>query len=340
MKKFLSTILAVVMVLSSMAMVVSAEVEGFDYVDGKYYVGTQDYDSLSAAVSAAGAGGTVTIAGTVEFGSRQGISTNITLEGVNNATIIPSETYGAVENTTNWKGLLNLAGNITVKNITFDGSRYGLQENRLEDDFVPVRCTSGNITLENVTILGSDRTLMNVGSSTTSATVTANGLYCTAPVKTIKDATTYADVNVVNGTFNLNSGAVDGLICTDSGSGYAGALGTVSNNHFTLNCHYTILGFIKRTADVTSTLKHYVDTYEYSKTLASQYKNDFLATVTDADNSTAMSNMVGWAETNADSELKASFGNLLLDGAGYAEDGSATEQLLIGYAARLGVTEE
>lgn len=340
MKKFLSTILAVVMVLSSMAMVVSAEVEGFDYVDGKYYVGTQPYDSFSAAVSAAGAGGTVTIAGTVEFGSRQGISTNLTLEGVNNATIIPSESYGAVENTTNWKGLLNLAGNITVKNITFDGSRYGLQENRLEDDFVPVRCTSGVINLENVRILGSDRTLLNVGSSTTSATVNANGLYCEAPLKDVPvysifgTQNTYADVNVVNGTLNLNDGVVNGFICTDHGTKngytYTGSL----EKGLDLKGHHTLIyaDGLFSTDDITSTVAHFSASYVNAKENASTYAGKFTNAVQSSGNIAVVGEMVAEAEKYDDVVVIGNFVTLLSDSTRNAGDNKST---LEGYIARL-----
>ncbi|MBQ8767036.1 MAG: hypothetical protein IJZ16_09560 [Clostridia bacterium] len=319
MKKFISTILAVVMVLSSMATVAFAADENFVYETGKYYVGQTPYDSFSAAVSAAN-GGTVIVSGTVEFGSRQGISTDLTLEGVNNATIIPSESYGAVENTTNWKGLLNLAGNITVKNITFDGSRYGLQEDRLEEDFVPVRCTSGVITLENVTILGSDRTLLNVGSSTTSATVTANGLYCEAPLKDVPRSgitkKVYADVNVVNGTLTLNSGIVNGFICEDSGwadifTRYSGTF----NKGETLSGHYTLTHKLDlfTTKEITSTVKHYAASYVNAKTKASTYVSTFTDAIADENNQAVVAAMVGEADDYTDATVIGNFVTLLTD---------------------------
>ena len=124
MKKFLSTILAVVMVLSSMAMVVSANEA--DLADG-IYVGTTPYDSIAAAQTAAVASNNeIIISGTVEFSYRQAISAdNIHLRGINNAQIIPSATFKD-GSATNIKGLLNIAGTgISVTNITFDGSVYG-----------------------------------------------------------------------------------------------------------------------------------------------------------------------------------------------------------------------
>ena len=97
MKKFLSTILAVVMVLSSMAMVVSADETLADGI----YVGTTKYDTFTAAQTAAAANTNkeIIISGTVEFGSRQGISVEgLHLRGINNAKIIPSATYGDPNN--------------------------------------------------------------------------------------------------------------------------------------------------------------------------------------------------------------------------------------------------
>lgn len=219
MKKFLSTILAVVMVLSSMAMVVSAD----DSLADGIYVGTTKYETFTAAQTAAAANTNkeIIISGTVEFGSRQGISVDgIHLRGINNAKIIPSTSYGSTDSTTNWKGLLNIAGEgVTVSDIVFDGSRYG-DNQAITVDFKPVRVTSGTTTLNNVTIKGSKRTLLMVGTSSSSAIVNANGLTIEADEKTLSTGKAYADVEVVGSESELNvsSGSIDGYILgpTDS----------------------------------------------------------------------------------------------------------------------------
>ena len=320
MKKFLSTILAVVMVLSSMAMVVSAD-DTFVYETGKYYVGQTPYTSLSAAVTAAGEGGTVKVSGEIAFTTRLAVSANITLEGINNARIVAAESFGSTTSTTNWKALLNLNGNITVKNITFDGSEYG-DDITASTDFVPLRCAEGNITLENVTITGSPRSLMIVGSSTTSATVTANGLYCDAELKTIENGAAYADVNIVNGTLNLNSGVVNGFICTDSGfsfdtwTTYSGTLTNTTTNNFTLRNKVGTFTY----EYIASTLEHYVDSYAYAKESASSYVSSYTTAMTDSSNLEEVEDMYEYAVQKNDSALNAKFVTLLTDAVAICSD--------------------
>lgn len=338
MKKFLSTILAVVMVLGSMAMVVSAN--DADYAEGYYYVNGEQYTDFMAAVSAAN-GGTVIVSGECAFGSRLAVNSSVTLQGVNNATIVPSASYGSTDSTTNWKGLLNIAGeNVIVNDITFDGSAYG-DTITSSTDFVPVRCTSGNITLNNVTITGSPRSLMIVGSSSSEANVTANGLYCDAPLKTIDGANTYADINVVDGTFTLQSGLVNGFIAEDYGSGYAGTfINEDTDVHFTLDYIWTdyILGFIPYTVEqtLTSTYKHYVECYNYA--VENGY-SDVSAYVDSINNNMlVVADMMEEAKKAEYAEYATSFGNLLLAASEEAEGDNV--QTLINYASELGVTQE
>lgn len=211
MKKFLSTILAVVMVLSSMAMVVSAN--DADYAEGYYYVNGDQYTDFMAAVSAAN-GGTVIVSGECAFGSRLAVNSSVTLQGVNNATIVPSASYGSTDSTTNWKGLLNIAGeNVIVNDITFDGSLYG-DNQAVTVDFKPVRVTSGTTTLNNVTIKGSKRTLLMVGTSSSSADVVATNLTIGAVEKTLVDGIAYADIEVTGSesSFTCGSGSLGGYI--------------------------------------------------------------------------------------------------------------------------------
>lgn len=262
MKKFLSTILAVVMVLSSMATVAFAA--DSDYAEGYFYVkGVYDtpYTEIGDAVSAAGADGTVIVSGTIAFNSRRAVSTDITLEGVNDATIVPTTSFGSTTSTTNWKALLNLNGDITVKNITFDGSEYGDDIDQTTD-FVPLRCAEGDIILENVTITGSPRSLMIVGSSSTSATVTATGLKCDAEtdkqftdIRTLGDS--YADIDVENGTFYLGANSVvNGFICEGTNGNFQN---NCTSNHYELR--YRAVSFLPVYSYVTATAKHYVEVY-------------------------------------------------------------------------------
>lgn len=252
MKKFLSTILAVVMVLSSMAMVVSAN--NADYAEGYYYVNGVQYTDFMAAVSAAN-GGTVIVSGECAFGSRLAVNSSVTLQGVNDATIVPSASYGSTDSTTNWKGLLNIAGeNVIVNDITFDGSIYG-DTVSMSTDFVPVRCTSGTITLDNVTIKGSKRSLLLIGSSTTTADVTVgeNGLYCEGYTgKTIIEGNSYPDVNVIDGNFTMAYGVVNGFIAEDHET-EQGEMNVTAAGHYTFE--YT------SGVNVCTTPKHIADTY-------------------------------------------------------------------------------
>lgn len=209
MKKFLSTILAVVMVLSSMAMVVSAN--DADYAEGYYYVNGEQYTDFMAAVSAAN-GGTVIVSGECEFGSRLAVNSSVTLQGVNNATIVPTATYGDSTSETNKKGLLNIAGeNVVVNDITFDGSIYGDSLAAPSTfDFKVLRITSGNTTLNNVTIEGSKRALLMVGTSSSTASVEANNLTIIGEGKNLVESGTYADVELSSGSeLTINGGSIE-----------------------------------------------------------------------------------------------------------------------------------
>lgn len=231
MKKFLSTILAVVMVLSSMAMVVSANEA--DLADG-IYVGTTMYDSIAAAQTAAVASNNeIIISGTVEFGYRQAISADgIHLRGINDAEIIPSASY-ASGSATNIKGLLNIqADNVRVTDITFDGSAYGDTISQ-STDFIVLRINEGTgIELDGVTVKGSPKTLVSIGlKDSTSASVTATNFVAEGELKSITTASTYADIDVVNGSFDFVSGQVDAFISEDSANSYT----VTAPGHFTFS---------------------------------------------------------------------------------------------------------
>ncbi|MBR1970235.1 MAG: hypothetical protein IKA17_07745 [Clostridia bacterium] len=255
MKKFLSTILAVVMVLSSMAMVVSAN--DVDYAEGYYYVNGVQYTDFMAAVSAAN-GGTVIVSGECAFSSRLAVNSSVTLQGVNDATIVPSASYGSTDSDTNWKGLLNIqASDVTINDITFDGSLYGIGKGT-STDFVVLRINEGtDIVLDNVTVLGSERTLISIGTSSTSAEVEVGegGLYCEAPMKKLSLVASYADILVKNGRLDMDYGIVNGFIAEDKDTN-AGTIDVGAAGHYTFE--YTT-GFKK--IDIATTPKHIANSY-------------------------------------------------------------------------------
>ena len=313
-KKVLSAAVAAAMALSVMPMAMAEETRA-----PGIYVGDTEYDTIAAAQAAAvNQGGTITISGTVEFDYRQGISAdNITLQGENNATIVPSGTYGDNTSDTNKKGLLNFAGdNITVNDITFDGSVYGdTITATTTPDFIVVRVNEGSATFNGVSITGSPRTLLVVGTTTTTATLTANNLYCQGEYKSIDLAGTYADVNIVNGSFTLNSGQVNGFIYEDSGlSGLNYYEGTFYNNatsnHFALRHR---LGFFSYDY-MTSTVEHYVNSYMYAKeSVSDEVAKKYINAVNISSNIDTIEDMVAYAVENCNAELKNNFVSLLED---------------------------
>ncbi|MBQ3544403.1 MAG: hypothetical protein IJA34_05380 [Lachnospiraceae bacterium] len=297
MKKFLSTILAVVMVLSSMAMVVSAN--DVDYAEGYYYVNGVQYTDFMAAVSAAN-GGTVIVSGECAFSSRLAVNSSVTLQGVNDATIVPSASYGSTNSTTNWKGLLNIAGeNVVVNDITFDGSLYG-DNQAITVDFKPVRVTSGTTTFNNVTITGSKRTLLMIGTSSSSATVNANNLTIEADAKTVTSAHTYADVEVTNAsTLNYNSGVVNGYVLCENGT-----TKTISVAG--------LYGFVYSDDMIYTTPEHLAENYLNGNVSALAVKNYASVLTSDANKATA-TGMVNDIVTANDTALAATFVTMIDD---------------------------
>lgn len=260
MKKFLSTILAVVMVLGSMAMVVSAEDTNIPTANGIWANGVQypSIDSASADLSATG--GTIYVHGVVEVGSRQTIAySGITLEGVTDDAALIASTDFKNSSETNRKAVLTVTatGTTNIKNIMIDGTNY---DNELESastyDFKVVRVNAGTTNLSNVTINGSKRGLLHIGTSTSEATVNANGLYANAVGKSLSDATTYADVHVVNGNFNMTAGKVNAFIVEDKDV-KLGNLDVDVEGHFTFST-----SGLSYTIDVATTPEHIADCYD------------------------------------------------------------------------------
>ena len=226
------------------------------------------YSTIDTAAAAAGENGKIVLsAGTFYFNGRQTIAVNgITLQGagMDQTTVTTSSSY-AGGSTTNRKALLTIAANnVTVSGISFDGGTYGstlVPTNSEETQFNVIRVNSGSTTLSNVYITGSNRTLLSIGTSSTSASVTATGLYCDAAYKTITNNLSYADVLIVKGTLTLNSySRVNGIICKDRQ--YA-SYGTFNNN-CTAN-HYTFtFRPLFTTYTLTSTLAYFANTYAIS----------------------------------------------------------------------------
>lgn len=264
-------------------------------------VGT--YTTIDAAVSAAGANGTVELsAGTFEFDGRQSVAAaGVTVKGAGiGQTVVTTSANYQNGSATNKKALFTVtADNVTVQDITFDGGAYG---NGISSgtDFNVVRLNSGNgIVLEDVMITGSNRTLMSVGTSTDTAEVTANGLYCEAPYKALPTSLfsdTYADVNVVNGTLTLNSGEVNGLICEDD----YGIFVNNTSNHYKLSYRSIIWN-----RDVTSTLAHFVYSYQ---NISDSDTSLYINMMTKNDNIPTIESMVDEAVTApVDKELVSAF---------------------------------
>ena len=267
MKKVLVSILALAMMLSCFCTInvfadeVTPTITAIDA--NNVTVGT--YTSISSAASAAGENGKVVLsAGTFEFNGRQGISVNgITLEGAGKdlTSIVPSSTFKDGSDT-NRKALLTIAANnVTVKDLTIDGSVYGSTITAAAD-FDVVRINSGTgIVLDNISVTGSPKTLILVGSGSNSATVTANNLYCQAEYKSIPSkisSNSYADIDVnANSYFYLMSGAVDGFINAAS----ANHLYNATTNHYRLTNKVLFITVY----DVMTTTKHFVNSYHNVK---------------------------------------------------------------------------
>lgn len=269
-KRIISMLLVCVLVLSLLPTLAfamgtetnTATISAFNAAGAQ--VGTT-YATIDSAAAAAGVNGTVRIsAGDYYFNGRQTVSVaGVSLEGAGKtATRLYASSAFASASATNKKALLTIAAdNVTVKDLTLDGSPYG-DSIAQSEDFVVLRNNSGTgIVLNNIMVEGSKRTLITVGMSSTSASVTGTNLYCQAEWKSLVDGVTYSDVNVVNGTFSLDSGAVNGFICTDSGNGYSGTLYNNTTNHYTLRQY---VGGIGTSNYLTSTVYQFVNAYTYS----------------------------------------------------------------------------
>lgn len=256
------------------------------------------YTTITAAANAAGANGTVCISeGVLAVNSRQDISVaGVTLEGAGkDATkIVPSATFkdGTVSAR---KTLLAVsANNVTLENLSLDGTSYGEtidMSNKDQYDFSVLRLNSGSdIVLNSIYVTGSPKTLIQIGTSTTSATVTANELYCDGMAKSITDGSTYADIDVTNAsTLTVNSGAINAFIANDGTSNYT--IGEACEPLFTLR-HMI---FFK----LTATFQHFVNTYVALRDDVADLARDYASDIGNLANRKTVDDMVTRAEAVA-----------------------------------------
>lgn len=257
-------------------------------------VGT--YATIDAAAAAAGVNGRIVLgSGTYEFNGRQSISVEgVTLEGagMTSTTMTTSAAY-ASGSTTNRKALLTIAAsNVTVKNLTIDGGSYGanlVPTSSEETQFNVVRVNSGSATLQNVKILNSKRTLLSVGMSNSSATVAGQGLVCDGTVKTITEGTTYADINIVNGSLTLDEDCVIDAFINEDNDGGTTSLDFDCGGLYTLNCPEQFL-FFTYYVETTSSIKHYMRSYAYGTSTA--LRDKFAKIIDYSGNYVTLGNMV------------------------------------------------
>lgn len=232
------------------------------------------YSSLGAAAAAAGAYGTVEISeGYIYYDSRQGISTSnvtITGEGIGETVITTSSTFAnALPKNRKAVETFN-AENVLVQNLTFDGGAYGrnlVPDSTEATQFNVVRVNSGSVTFQNVSIAGSKRTLLSIGTwgeTPTSATVTAQNLYCDGEYKTVVDGLAYADIGIVNGTLTVENGSVLNAIISPDKDSEAG----VFDNDCTTTNYYELSSAL---GTMYSTLKHYALSYPMNSSLLNTY---------------------------------------------------------------------
>ena len=297
-KKILSGLIAATMVISSMAMVVSAD--DTQYETGKFYVGETAYDTFSTALANTPVDGTLIVSGTVEFESRQGIAKNITLQGVNNAIVVPKSTFGNSTSETNKKGLLNISADVTVNDITFDGSLFGdtidmsLIGGSSFKDFVVLRFNGGTSTLNNVTVSGSPKAVVQIGMESTPAYVTFKNVICNGEVdKAVDDSYTYADVDVVNGTLTLKDNTEINAFMQENGGTYSDE----TNSVFELRYNKSLLPFVKQWVYISSTVKHFAETF-VDGNISDSTKSKYVTSITDSENLSAVEGMVAYAMAN------------------------------------------
>lgn len=325
MKKAVSILLAVIFAISLMPVALAdstATITAYNSSDAQ--VGTT-YATIDAAAAAAGQGGKVCIsAGVLEVNGRQTISVSgITLEGAGrDATIIKPSASFANASETNRKAILTIAAdNVTVKDLSLDGTDYGStidMADETEYDFVILRINSGSgIVLDDIYVAGSPKTLIQAGSGSNSVTVTADELCCDGMPKSINDGNAYPDIDVTNfSSMTINSGAINGFIANELFASYT--IGSGCEPMYTLRHSL----FIR----VTSTFQHFANTYVALRDDISGLGLDYTADFANSQNADTVSSMVDYAESIAatDPEPVENFIILLSDAAALATSQAST----------------
>lgn len=336
MKKVLVSILALAMMLSCFCTINVFADEITPTITAKNAAGevVGTYSTIDTAANAAGVNGTVVLSeGRFDFNGRQTIAVEgITLEGAGKGltTIATSSSY-ASGSLTNRKALLAItANNVTVKDLTIDGSVYGDTVDA-DADFNVVRINSGTgIVLNNIYVTGSPKSLISIGSGSNSATVTATNLDCQAEYKPIpkhsilQQEDVFADIDINKGSFTLNSGAVNGFIAVDSGATFVNNT-TGTPGYYNLVYRFIIVDVV----NVTTTMNHFI--YSYDGIRSSITSDDFSTfnTVVRA-NKAKIQAMTTEAVDLDDQELIGKFINMLDDvlAAGLDSDLSACRATL------------
>lgn len=296
-------------------------------------VGT--YTTIDAAVNAAGENGRVVISeGTLAVNGRQTISkAGVTVEGAgcDKTFLVTSDSFKNAS-PTNLKALLTIAADdVTVKGMTIDGSAYG-ETITSSTDFVVIRFNEGTgIKLEDVYVTGSPKTLMQLGMSNTSVSVTATNLYCQGMPKQLSENATFPDIDLNNSsTLEVNGGALHAFISD---------IGDDSCN--LINCEpvYTLVytRMVIFSDYLHSTFQHYANCYVESDAQQSPLYDTYVGAINDSRNQTVIGEMVDHAEAVAlagsDDASVVNFITLLTD----AMDEASAEfaNTLNGYITRL-----
>ena len=301
--------------------------------DGTAVAGT--YTTIDAAVNAAGENGRVVISeGTLAVNGRQTISkAGVTVEGAgrDKTFLVTSDSFQNAS-ATNLKALLTIAADdVTVKGMTIDGSAYG-ETITSSTDFVVIRFNEGTgIKLEDVYVTGSPKTLMQLGMSNTSVSVTATNLYCQGMPKQLSENATFPDIDLNNSsTLEVNGGAIHAFI-SDIGD----------DSCKLINCEpvytlvYTRLIFFSDY--LHSTFQHYANCYVESDAQQSPLYDTYVGAINDSRNQTVIGEMVDHAEdvalAGSDDASVVNFITLLTD----AMDEASAEfaNTLNGYITRL-----
>ena len=316
MKKAISILLAVIFAISLMPFALAdstATITAYNSADVK--VG-ETYATIDAAAAAAGQGGKVCItAGVLEVNGRQTISVSgVTLEGAGRgATIIKPSASFASASETNRKAILTIAANnVTVKDLSLDGTDYGstLDMGGLFSfkDFVILRVNSGTgVQLNNVYITGSPKTLLHLGNGSTAVFVTASELYCQGMAKTINLTATYADIDFANSDSRLTvtSGALHAFI-SDIGENSC-MIGENCEPVFTLE--HSVL--FQPSEYLHSTFQHFANMYVEMKDDLTIFTGSYAKDLANPNNQTTISDMVDRAEEVAASDPD-SVGNFVI----------------------------